>query len=88
MTEPKPVDPQKTLTMAEWEKELNIMFVDYSPNKKLTREEVSEIELSRGTVGVDYEPRKKFLQDNGYELTRENFMDITLNTKEPEDDES
>ena len=70
----------ETLTMAEWESKGYLMFVDYVPNKKLTSEEVRELELSSQTVAIQREYREQWLKDNGYEVTRENLMDWKLPT--------
>jgi len=79
--------PDTTKTMKQWENELNLVFSDYDGKKKLTRQEVSNIQLGGGAIGVDIEARTKWLKENGYEVTRENLVDFTLRTVEKTDDE-
>lgn len=76
-----------TKTMKQWESELNIVFNDYDGKKKLTRQEVSNIQLGGGAIGVDIEERTKWLKKNGHEVNRENLVDFTLQTVEETDDE-
>jgi hypothetical protein len=76
-----------TKTMKQWESELNIVFNDYDGRKKLTRQEVSELQLGGGVVAVDIEERTKWLKENGYEVTRESLVDTSLRTVEKTDDE-
>lgn len=44
--------------------------------KKLVRDNPGEFH------GVNYSDRVKFLQDNGYEITRDNMMDSRLSAKQ------
>lgn len=78
---------ETTKTMKQWESELNIVFNDYDGKKKLTRQEVSNLQLGGGAVGVDVEGRTKWLKENGYEVTRENLVDTSLQAVEKTDDE-
>ncbi len=65
------------------EKEHGILLLGkIDETKKLTDEEFGElIKDHHNFVGVNYEDRIKFLNDNGYEVTRENMIDGTLGTK-------
>lgn len=76
----KEFDPNETLTMEEWEKQLDGLFVDYDPKRKLKRSEIH----SANYVGIDKEFRTDWLQRNGYELTRENYINADLPTVNPE----
>lgn len=66
------------------EKERGLLFLGkIDEKKKLTDDEFDEL-LSENTnnfVGVDHEGRTKFLEDNGYEITRENMVDSTLGVR-------
>lgn len=76
------------MTMAEWESnELmeNRMFIDYSPNKQLTRDEVEQAIVENGTMVVIRDEREKYLRSVGLEVTRENIMNV--NAQPPADNE-
>ena len=77
----------ETLTMAEWESKSGLMFKDYVPNKKLTTDEVAQLRIDGETVGVDRQYREQWLKDNGYEVTRENLMDVSLTVEDRQPEE-
>lgn len=81
-------DPNEVRTMAEWEEELQTMFVDFDPKQKISRQDAHDLRMQGKAVDVFIKDRKEFLEANGYEVTRENMMDITLNTKPQEDEDT
>jgi len=65
-------------TISEFEKETGKFLFDVSELPE-TREEFDELTADLNKwFGVDYEYRVKFLEENGYELTRENVIDAHL----------
>lgn len=70
-------------TIAEWEREKGVMFLDarkHPVNKKVTEDEFMEIlQTSEGEYrGVTHDDREKWLKDNGYDVTRANMLDPDL----------
>ena len=68
------------------EKENNVMFVGKVDEKaKYTDSEFKEIvnqRIEAGTiVGVNHDERVAFLEQNGYEVTRENMLNGALTVK-------
>lgn len=82
------LDPNDVKTMKDWEEDLQTMFVDYDPKQKLTRQEVHNLRMAGKAIDVAIKDREEFLKANGYAVTRENMMDITLNTKPQEDEDT
>lgn len=74
MSKSKEIDMTEIKSMKEWESDLQLFFIDYTHNKNITREEA----LSAESLSVDHEFRKQWLIKNDYELTRENFMNVSL----------
>lgn len=85
------MDDKKTLR--EWEQECGFIVKDASEkelNKQFTQSEAwarAVPEGDRFPHGVSWNDRLKFLEDNGYEPTRENIANGDLpNTSTPEPD--
>lgn len=62
-----------TKTLEEWEKEKGMMVINGDPTKKMTEEHFASIDMG-DKHGVDHVNRIKFLQANGYKVTRDNMM--------------
>ena len=78
----------KTKTFSDWEKEKGAFANDtkkYPGNKKMTESEFMDAFLGNQTefTGVNYEDRVKFLEDNGYKVTRDNLLNPELSSKPP-----
>ena len=70
---------QKTVEV--WEREKGMMIVDADHTllkKNLSADEFIKLSDHRGWRGVNYSNRVKFLQANGYEVSRENLMNAEL----------
>lgn len=70
-------------SVKDWEAHLGVIFIgDIDLKKKVTEDEA--LELIRGGasthVPVNHEGRKKWLEYNGYEVTRENMINGSLPT--------
>lgn len=66
-------------TIQEWEKEKNCIIVgDPDISEKVAESEFEEMRLNN-SIGVDWEHRLAFLESCGYETTRENIIDSSLN---------
>lgn len=69
-------------TFSEWEIEKGLFAHEPSKfgSKTLTEEEFIGLYVkdSGAFRGVNYQDRKKFLEDNDYELTRDNLMNADL----------
>lgn len=57
-----------------------ILLGDIDPEKIVTEKEIDEIDLSL-KAGCDHDVRIKFLESNGYEITRENMIKRDLSTR-------
>jgi len=72
-----------TKTIEEWEQESNLMVRNLG-KRKLT-DKVTKQEFFAGYpdnhLGVRIEDRKRFLEANGYQVTRENMMDSDLSAE-------
>lgn len=71
-----PVEPQAEdiKTQAEWEKELECFFNDYDPDRKVAFKDITPDMV----VYVDHAARTQWLEKNGFELTRENYVNLNL----------
>lgn len=68
------------------EEQYGIVFdIPYKEASKLSDDEAFELFKEGEGIGVSFEDRIKFLEDNGYEVTRENLVDPSLSTKPPVD---
>lgn len=72
-------NPDAVLTMEEWEPILGVAFLEFDPKKELKRSDINDTMYH----GLDWTFRKEWLETNGYELTRENFIDASLPTVNP-----
>lgn len=78
----------KELKFSELEKITGHFAVDvkkYNPNDKMTQEDFMRLSVDNPEdfVGVSYDDRVKFLEDNGYKVTRENLLaDLSAKPKE------
>ena len=63
------------------EEQFGVVFEgDYKTVSKLTEEEALKLFTEGKCTGVTFEDRIKFLEDNGYEVTRENLVtDLSFN---------
>ena len=77
-------------TIETWEAEehkmLNVTKLD--TKDEITLEEFEARTDKYGFKGVDYEARTAFLSENGYDATRENYLDETLTAKKGESEKS
>ena len=77
-------------TIEIWEaqehKMLNVTKLD--TEDEITLEEFEKKADKYGFKGVDFEARTEFLNDNGHDLTRENYLDETLTVKQGESEKS
>lgn len=65
------------------EKQFGVVFEgDYITVSKLTEKEALELFTEGKCIGVTFDDRVKFLEDNGYEVTRENLV-TNLSAKAP-----
>ena len=70
-------------TLEAFEKERGFIILgDIDLKREITEEELLELMHSNGFHGVDFEKRIKFLEDNGYEVTRDNLIDSSLSYRE------
>lgn len=68
----------RTQTLEQWEREKGyIVKGDVDINKQLSEAEFEAIPHGE-RHGVNHADRIKFLQDNGYEVTRENMINPNL----------
>lgn len=65
-----------------------IITGDFDLSQKMTEDEFAELIRNEKVeyVGVDHEFRVNFLKNNGYEVNRENMVDLSL-TVNPTDSE-
>lgn len=86
-------------TLLEWEETMGLMFTgDVHLDRKLVgivpgsepqiddeeKDELQAYMRKNPYLGVNHADRTKFLEDNGYEVTRENMMNVELSAKPPE----
>lgn len=78
-----PVEPQPEdiKTMAEWEAELQCFFKEYDPKEKIAFKDIS----MENAVYIDEPARTEWLKENGFELTRENYMNVNLTVEKTEE---
>jgi len=72
-----------TKTIEEWEQESNLMVRNLGKRKltdKVTKQEFFA-DHPDNHLGVRIEDRKRFLEANGYQVTRENMMDSDLSAE-------
>ena len=74
--------------ITDYEKEKGIVFKeDLGVNSKTSKKKLEELaEDETNYTVVDYEFRVKFLEDNGYEITRDNLSDATLGSRPNEEE--
>lgn len=68
----------------QWEKELGVINIKASAEvlqSKLTKEQFIEAWGDEVPQGVNHKDRVKFLEDNGYEVNRQNMADASLSAK-------
>lgn len=70
----------KQKTLADWEMELYYFAPDGVPKgkDKYTADEFVAYARENGYIHVNKEVRHEWLETNGYELTRDNMIDLTL----------
>ena len=52
----------------------------YDGSRKVTEEEFAKLLEEQGSTALNFEDREKWLQDNGYEVTRANMINASLST--------
>lgn len=68
----------ETKTIRDWEKQKGFIVKTATDlDQQMTEQEFDAISLSE-KHGVDHESRTQFLNDNGYEVTRENMINTSL----------
>lgn len=67
-------------TIKDWELEKGFIVRGAQPMTKLTEQEFDDIPAGE-KVGVNHKDRVQFLKDNGYEVTRENMINVDLGAK-------
>lgn len=73
-------------SITEWEKQKGMMLHgEIHEGEPISEEGFMNMAKAAGFTGVDYESRTKFLKDNGYELTRRNYMSGELSAKPKEE---
>lgn len=73
----------KSNTIEQLEKETGLFLtVDHDPNKTMDRIDFVTWARNTGALGVAYEDRVEFLENNDYEVTRENIIDTTLHARQ------
>lgn len=79
---------ETTKTIADWEKERSMVITDkVDVTKKVTEAEFEKLIVGKQNwVGIDHTFREQWLKDNGYEVTRENLIDLELRSPEPADE--
>lgn len=66
-------------TIDEFERERGLMFVgDIDTSKVVSEEEFNEMLATQTFNGCDHEFREQWLEENGYEITRENKLNPHL----------
>lgn len=74
-----------------WEKEFNCIVVDATDKQldsKITEEEFRDIAYpapGQFAQAIFWADRIKFLEDNGYDVTRQNISDANLSVRQPEE---
>lgn len=78
----------KTKSVEYWEIKKGFIVVakDIKPETSMTEEEFDLIPL-HDKVGVNHSDRTKFLEANGYEVTRENMINSALSDRVTPDEE-
>lgn len=67
--------------LSEWEKDKGLIVKPPVNDTTMTEAEFDEISMD-DKVPVAYEDRVKFLEDNGYAVTRENMIDVQLSARQ------
>lgn len=70
-----------TKKLSEWEKQKGMVVKPPVDDVLMTEEEFDDIDIN-DKVLVAYEGRVKFLEDNGYDVTRENMVDVYLSARQ------
>ena len=82
MSDKKP----ETKTLKQWETQAGVITPgDPALNQKLTKEEFRVLYNDPNTVGVDHDFRTQWLKENGYEVTRENMINVGLRIRSAEE---
>jgi hypothetical protein len=73
----------KAKTIGDFERERNIMVRGADPKKTVTADEFDKLvgPHFENAVGIMHEDREAWLKEQGYEVTRENMMDVALPNK-------
>lgn len=82
---------EATKTVSEWEQENGVIFTDDNVDlkSKVTADEFEKLRQQHVWAAVNVEARTKWLKDNGYDVTRENLVNVDLPSKQAQDsDES
>lgn len=74
------MEDKMTIEQLEIEKGFFLTF-DHDPKNTMDPDEFIQYALENGAVGVNYNARVEFLQENGYEITRENLMNPDLSVR-------
>ena len=70
-------------TIEQFERERNLVFHgDVDLKQRMTAEEFDVFMAENTWTGVDFKFREQWLKDNGYEITRENLINVELPSKE------
>lgn len=78
-------------TLREIELERGFLVPDANAKKldsPIDEDEIKELVSTGKAVGVNHADRVKFLQDNGYAVTRKNMVDSSLSVSPPPDEDA
>ena len=76
-------------SIEDWEKERSVLFTDkdLDVTQEISEDEMNELLQSKPYTGVHHAGRVEWLNKNGYEVTRENLADGSLESKPVEEEE-
>lgn len=69
-------------TIGDFEKEQGMIVLGEDPTTIITRADFDALPQYK-KIGVNHEDRVAFLEANGYEVTRENMVDVNLSHRQP-----
>lgn len=86
MDDNKPMQ-ETQLAISEWEKHTGRFLKDDTDVSEIvTLTQFNQIATLNNTIGVAYEDRVQFLEDNGYEVSRENLINPELSARRKDTD--
>ena len=66
-------------TISDYERARHlVLHGDLNPGQEVTADQFEQLVQDYGFVAIDHERREAWLQEQGYEVTRDNMRDVTL----------